>query len=127
MKTLVTICFLTVSAFAQDSVVFRGKPTVRVLTTIESELRQTLDEAAAAKAECVIEQRGKKYFWVSRDNREVLRIDDAKFTYFVLKNGGGYVKVFTGVRDPASKADYVESVSSSEFQVITYWGKVSPR
>ena len=124
MKTLLTLCVLTASAFAQD-VVFRGTPTLRVLTTIEGDVRQQLDQAAGYKNECVIIQRGKKYLWASRDNAEMLRFDDKQFTYFILKGGGGYVKVFTGVRDENAPADYVENVSVQGFPVMTYWGKVN--
>jgi hypothetical protein len=123
MKSLLTLCVLAVSAVGQE-VVFRGTPTVRVYSTPEKDERQQLDQATAYKNECVITQRGKKYFWTSRDNVELRRVDAPQFTYFVHTGGGGYVKVLTGSRKATSApADYIENVTSG-FDVITYWGKV---
>ena len=57
-------------------------------------------------------QRGKKYFWVSRDNAELMRIDAPQFTYFVHTGGGGYVKVLTGSRkETNAPADYIENIT----------------
>lgn len=124
MKILLTLCVFAASAFAQE-VVFRGTPTVRVYATPEKDDRQHLDQATAYKNECVIVQRGKKYFWASRDNAELLRVDAPQFTYFVHTGGGGYVKVLTGSRKSLNApADYIENITSG-FDVITYWGNVA--
>ena len=123
MKNFFTVCLLAVSAFAQD-VVFRGTPKVRVYATPEKDERQQLDQATAYKNECVIVQRGKKYYWASRDNAELMRVDAPQFTYFVHTGGGGYVKVLTGSRkETNAPAYYIENVTSG-FDVITSWGTV---
>jgi hypothetical protein len=111
------------AAFAADEVVFRGVPSVRVSSAPDGDSRQTLDEGAGKKNECVIVRRGKKYLWASRDNAELNRVDSGQFTYFIHARGAGYIKVFNGSRE-ASKApaDYVEHVSV-EFNAITYWGR----
>jgi len=124
MKLLLTLCVAAVSCFAQD-VVFRGRPTVRLFATPDKEQRETLDNDTAYKNECVIIQRGKKYFWSSRDNAELMRIDAPQYTYFIHTGGGGYVKVLTGSRkETKAPADYIESFTRG-FEVVTYWGKVS--
>ena len=124
MKNLLTVCVLAVSAFAQD-VVFRGTPKVRVYATPEKDERQQLDQATAYKNECVIVQRGKKYYWASRDNAEMLRVDAPQFTYFIHTGGAGYVKVLTGSRkDLNAPADYIENIVR-QFEVVTYWGNVT--
>lgn len=124
MKLLLASVLFTVSLIADD-VVFRGVPAVRVLASTDNDVREPLDAAAAQKNECVIVQRGKKYFWASRENAPVTRIDSPQFTYFVHSGGAGYVKVFTGERKAVkAPADYIEHLSRG-FETITYWGRVA--
>lgn len=121
---LFVLCFA--SASAADEVVFRGVPSVRVSAAPDGESRQKLDDAAGKKNECVIVRRGKRYFWSSRENAELTRIDSGQFTYFLHARGSGYVKVFNGSREATkAPADYVEHVSV-EFNAITYWGRALP-
>jgi hypothetical protein len=124
MRLLITALLCTVVALAEDVVVFRGTPQVRTYTTAENETREKLDSEAAIKSECVIVQRGKKYYWASRSNGPVTRIDAPQFTYFVHSGGAGYVKVFTGERKPGATVEYVESITQG-LDVITYWGRAS--
>ena len=107
-----------------DEIIFRGVPTLRVISSIKTDDRQVLEGEAASKAECVIVQRGKKYFWQSRNNIPMTRIDKPGFTYFVQSDGQGYVKVLTGERKATNApADYIENLTNG-FEVITYWGRV---
>jgi hypothetical protein len=107
-----------------DEIVFRGVPNLRVISSTKTDDRQVLDGEAASKAECVIVQRGKKYFWQSRNNAPMIRIDKPQFTYFVQSDGQGSVKVFTGERKLANPpADYIENLTNG-FEVVTYWGRV---
>lgn len=124
MKIILVLMLCTLSVLA-DEVVFQGLPSVRVFATPERDDRQKLDSAAAQKAECIIVQRGKKYFWVSRDNAPLNRVDTPQFTFFIHPNGLGFVKVFTGERKAVNApADYIESFTRG-FEVITYWGRVT--
>src|SRR6476659_9775073 len=122
MRVLIPLFLCAVSLFG-DGVVFRGTPSLRVHSTFEHDERQTLTGDASDKSECVIVQRGKKYFWASRGNEPMTRIDSQQFTYFVHTGGAGYVKIFTGVRDPNSQAEYIEHINQEGFEVVTYWGK----
>jgi hypothetical protein len=112
-------------AVAQESIVFRGTPNVRVFSSAKTDGRETMQGEAADKAECVVVQRGKKYFWASRENVPLVRTDAAQFTFFVHPESGGYVKVFTGDRKAANApADYIEHINRG-FETITYWGRVT--
>jgi hypothetical protein len=124
MRLLIAVFLCTAFALAQDVVVFRGTPHVRVYATAENETREKLDGEAADKSECVIVQRGKKYFWASRNNSPVNRIDGSQFTYFVHTEGAGYVKIFTGERKPGATVEYLESITQG-LDLITYWGRVN--
>jgi hypothetical protein len=110
---------------AQDAVVFRGTPNVRVFSSAKTDGRETIESEAARKAECVVVQRGKKYFWASRENVALVRTDARQFTFFVHPESGGYVKVFTGERKAVdAPADYIEHINRG-FETITYWGRVA--
>lgn len=105
---------------------FRGTPSVRLYASADQEQREKLDGDAAKKNECVIVARGRKYYWASRNNVQMTRIDAAQFTYFVHSGGAGYVKVFTGERRADAPIEYVENITQQGFDVITYWGRANP-
>lgn len=124
MKSLLLMCVCAMAAFGDD-IVFRGTPTLRVFANVDRDERQQLSGDDARKNQCVIVQRGKKYFWASRENIPMTRVDFPTFTYFIHTGGGGYVKVLTGSREKTnSPVDYVENINRG-FEVITYWGKVN--
>ena len=125
MRSVLVLLLCTAAAFSQSIVIFRGIPSVRVVSTPERDDREKLEGEAAQKAECVIVERGKnKYFWQSRNNTPLHRVDTAQFTYFLHTEGLGYVKVFTGQRSAnPSTAEYLESFTRG-LEVTTYWGIV---
>jgi hypothetical protein len=124
MRLFLALALAALSAAAQD-VVFRGTPTVRVLSTTERDDRQQLSGDTAQKAECVIVQRGNKYYWRSRGDAPLNRVDLRGFTYFLHPQGLGFVKVLTGSRkEIGAPADYIESYTQG-FETITYWGRVA--
>ena len=124
-STLALLLFLALPGFA-DEIVFRGLPSLRVISSTDHDERKQLDGDAARDAESVIVQRGKnKYFWQSRNNAPMMRVDTPGFTYFIHTGGLGYVKVLTGERKATNApADYIESFTRG-FDVITYWGRVA--
>lgn len=127
MKILIALTLSAVSLLAADEVVFRGTPTVRLIAGAATESREKLDGEGAKKSECVITVRGKnKYFWASRNNVPMMRVDAPQFTYFIHAGGAGYVKVYNGERKAVNApADYIETISQG-FEVITYWGRAEP-
>lgn len=124
MRFAIAFLLWAMAAWA-DGEVFRGTPSVRLFATFDSETREKLDAESAAKNECVIVAKGKKYYWASRDNGVMNRIDAPQYTYFVHTGGAGYVKVYTGARKPDAPVEYVESLTQG-FEVITYWGRAAP-
>lgn len=124
-KLALPLMLFALSVLADDQVVFRGVPSVRLFSTPERDDRQKLEGEDAAKAECVVVQRGRnKYVWQSRSDAPLNRIDTPQFTYFVHADGLGYIKVYTGERSAnTSSVEYVESITRG-FEVITYWGRV---
>ena len=124
-RTIISLFFCTLAAAAQTQIVFRGIPAVRVFSSADRDDREKLNADEAQKAECVIVQRGRnKYFWHSRNDVPMLRVDTPQFTYFLHSGGSGYVKVYTGERAANKEsAEYVESFTRG-LEITTYWGRV---
>ena len=105
----------TVSTVSQ--VVFKGFPTKKDMSDIEGTEQVSLSEKEGVEYRLVITKQGKKYFWESRENRELLTSRSGEFYNFVEPNGAGYIRI--------AKVEgtfyYMENLSTG-FKNITYWG-----
>jgi hypothetical protein len=113
--------FCAALAFAADEVVFTGIPSARIDADGGQSVRVELSDLGAKKYECRITGKGKKYFWASRGNRELIRSDSGDYTYFISPEGTGYIKIALTKSGPF---DYMEHFSN-ELKTVTYWGKRS--
>lgn len=111
--------FCAILAFAADEVIFAGTPSVRIDADGGQSVRVELSALGAKKYECRIIAKGKKFFWASRGNRELIRSDSGDYTYFISPEGTGYVKV---ALTKSASFDYMESLTA-ELKTVTYWGK----
>lgn len=111
--------------FAQ--VVLDAKPIVKVESGEGATLRQLLSEPDRTKYRVTIIRRGGRYFWTSREDRELLHHLSGAFHYFIEPRGGGYIKVFDAhtlpesLRDPGPRFRYMEHLTFW-LGTITYWG-----
>ena len=119
MIRMAALFFCATLAFGADEVVFGGIPSVRVDVDGLESVRVELSEQGGKKYECRIVGRGKKYFWASRANRELIRSNSGDYTYFVSPEGTGYVKISL---TKGGRFDYMESFTT-ELKTVTYWGK----
>jgi hypothetical protein len=79
-------------------------------------------DQGSKKYECQITRKGKRYYWVSRGNRELIRSNSGDFVYFISPEGTGYIKIHVGAgKEPYS---YMEHLTSG-FKNMTYWGSSS--
>ena len=104
---------------AEEELIFLGSPVVRYDVDGKESIRVDLSDQGSHKYVCRIVGRGKKYFWATRGNRELLRFDAGGFTYFVSPEGSGFIKVAIA---KGADFDYMESFTA-EMKTITYWGK----
>lgn len=111
--------FCAIAAFAAEEVIFSGTPSVRVDADGAQSIRVELSDAGAKKYECRIIAKGKKIFWASRGNRELIRSDSGDYTYFISPEGTGYIKI---ALTKNALFDYMESFST-DLKTVTYWGK----
>jgi hypothetical protein len=90
---------------------------------------ETLSRDKAVNLECVISKIGEVYYWASRENKRMVRIESGAFITFVAMNGSGYVRMIApGMKkavslmgDAETKFDYVEQLLIG-LQSVTYYG-----
>ena len=115
---LLLLLFVAPLTFAQE-LVFTGVPSVRIDADGKQSIKVDLSEQGAEKYTCRITKKGKRYYWASRGDRELIRSDAGDFVYFISMAGTGYVKVHSGTTP--QPFDYMEHLTSG-FTNITYWG-----
>lgn len=123
----VAIGALLFAAPAAAQVVLDVKPTVKVESAEGGTTRTVLGEPARTEPRVTIVKKGERYFWTSREDRELLHHPSGAFHYFISPAGSGYIKVFDSHSLPASLRDggprfrYMEHVTLW-LGTITYWG-----
>ena len=102
-------------------------PTVRVGSSEASTARTVLSEDEQEEFRVVITTRNERYFWISREGRELFHFTSCVYHWFIDPRGGGYVKVQDTsllpelLRDPGPRFRYIEHVTLA-IETITYWG-----
>lgn len=121
--------FLGATAFADQSVVFSGRPSVKISEGGTNRTPEQISKSVAHTLECVISQDGESYYWASRGDVPMVRVDAGAFTTFVAVNGSGYVRVVVPAMKDAARLmsetegrfDYVEHMNIG-LRSITYYG-----
>lgn len=75
-------------------VVLEGRPVARIESAEDGTRHQPLADADREKLRVVIRRQGNRYFWASRENRELERRVSGPFHYFIDRAEGGYVRIF---------------------------------
>ena len=132
MRTI--LCFLWLLSpnmlFGQVETVFRGRPSIQISAAGEDRTVKNLSGVNIDTYTCVISKIGSEYYWASRENTPLTRIDGPAYTMFVATTGAGYVKVLqpeqranASLFDPAAaNYDYVEHILVG-LGSITYYGR----
>lgn len=107
-----TLCFSQ-----QEIVVLNGTPLIQCSSSIEGSQNIQLNEGQQAESRLLITKKGDKYFWSTRQNRELTKHQSGIYTIFLEKNGAGYIKVLKN----EDKVLYMEHMGIG-LQTITYWG-----
>lgn len=124
---LAMICSLNPFSVLADTVVLNGLPTVRVTSSSDSTVRETLPESKQHEFRILITKNGEDYIWVTRDNRQLIHTKSGVHDLFIDPRGGGYIKVLDQEFLPESMQDsraqilYMEHLSLM-LTTITYWG-----
>lgn len=115
---------------AQSRTVFDGVPSFKISEGGLERLPEALPVEAAINLGCVISEIGGRYYWATRQNKELIRRSAGAFITYSAIDGSGYVRVI----DPAFKAlaalvsptesrfDYVEHLLIG-LRSVTYYGR----
>lgn len=121
------LAILIVASPVLAQVVLDAKPTVKVESGEGATSRELLSEPDRTKYRITIIRRAGRYFWTSREDRELVHHASGAFHYFIEPRGGGYIKVFDthtlreSMRDPGPRFRYMEHLTLW-LGTITYWG-----
>jgi hypothetical protein len=125
--TAAVLAMLLVAAPAFAQVVLDAKPTVKVESSEGATSRLLLSDPDRTKYRVTITRRDGRYFWTSREDRELVYHASGAFHYFIEPRGGGYVKVFDtqmlpeSMRDSGPRFRYIEHLTFW-MGTISYWG-----
>lgn len=131
--TLIAVLTMALSAsgaaFQSPATVFKGRPSFKVSEGGLERMPEQIGRERAIKLECVISQIGTSYYWASRENVQLLRVDGGAFITFVAVNGSGYVRMVKPEAKTAAalmsqteeRFDYVEHLVIG-LRSVTYYG-----
>ncbi len=114
---------------ADATVVVEGRPVARVDSSEDATKHGALPEIEREKLKVVIVRKGSRYFWASRENRELERRVSGPFHYFIDRAEGGYVRIFDrstlpeSMRPEGARFEYTEHVPVWR-GTLTFFGTV---
>lgn len=115
---------------SKEVVVFEGVPAVKLQADGKKEnphTPETLTSAKASEYRCVIIKKDGKYYWKSRDNKEMKKNTGGIYITFTRVDGApDYVRimnpVFSGVASQLGDWTYMEHFAHTMIS-LTYWGE----
>lgn len=126
---LAMMLFIPSSTAAQATTVFAGLPQVKISEGGVGRAPENVSGDRAVNFACVISRIGDKYYWASRENKEMIPIAGGAFITFLAVDGAGYVRIVApGMKgavsvmgDTESRFDYAEHALIG-LRSVTYYG-----
>lgn len=119
---IILIIGITLTGYAQSKsnpsmVVVNGLPIKKLMGDIEGCELINLPEEERFTYRLLITKKGNKYYWSSRENKELILSKNSNIYDFVEPEGRGSIRVTI----TEGKCLYMEHLTI-EFKHITYWG-----
>ena len=122
-------CFFTNICNSQ-SLSFNGIPSVKVTEGGIERTAEKIEQSKSFSVACIVKEMDGKYFWETRGNKQLLKIDSGAFILFLAVDGSGYVRLIKpSLKEVASvmsntekNFDYVEHLTLG-LRSVTYYGK----
>lgn len=119
------------SAIAKEVVIFEGVPDMKLQADGKKENPHALEKLSKTKASeyrCVITKKGDKYYWKSRDNKELRRNESGIYITFNRTDGSpDYIRItnptYSSTAATFGDYTYVEHLAHT-LTTITYWGQI---
>lgn len=132
LPPMLSICLLvtvTAGVNAQATTAFKGRPSVKISEGGIERLPEQMSDDRAINLECVISEISGRYYWASRENKELVRVESGAFVTFIALDGSGYVRIVKpSMKSGASllsetekRFDYVEHALTG-LRSVTYYG-----
>lgn len=132
MKKVILTFFLlavSISSFASEQIVFTGIPETKISEGGVERLPEQISSEKAMGLKCTITEIDGKYYWTTRENLELVRVQSGAYVTFLAQNGSGYVRIINPImKEEASlagsteaKFDYVEHLLLG-LKSVTYYG-----
>jgi hypothetical protein len=122
------ILIITTVSHAQSTVSFKGLPLVKISEGGVSRVPENIKRDKAVDLRCIISKISGSYYWTSRENVKLLRIDSGAFSTFLAENGSGYIRMVNPdlknavlMSETEEKYDYVEHLLIG-LRSVTYFG-----
>lgn len=125
------LLFVSSLSSGDSTTVFKGRPILKVSEGGVSRVTESLELSKIVNLKCIISRIGDSYYWASRENTTLLRVDSGTFITYIASNGAGYIRVVNpSMRAAASLMseteeafDYVEHALIG-LRSVTYYGKI---
>jgi hypothetical protein len=123
------LLFVASTLHGQAMTVFKGRPALKISEGGTERTPESVPRDRAVNLECIISKIGEDYYWASRENTRMVRVESGAFITFIAINGSGYVRVVApGMKlsaalmsEAESKFDYVEHILIG-LRSVTYYG-----
>ena len=102
---------------SETTLIYYGQPVKKTETVDSKSSDYALSGKDSKSYEVIIEKRGSKFFWKSRNNIEMKKNTSGIYTIYTAENGSGYVKMTQG-----KDSSYLEHIHQG-LNTITYFGK----
>ena len=120
MKIVLSLLFIllpTIAFSATEVVVLNGIPIVQSKGNIQQSENLKLSEIQQNEYRLLITKKGDDYFWTTRENRPLIKMQSGDISIFIEPGGAGYIRV----SEQNGQVLYLEHMANG-FQTITYWG-----
>jgi hypothetical protein len=124
---ILALCAAPQLVDAQERVVLRARPVSRVISEAASAKRSELPVAERDQNQLLTVERDGRYFWASREDRELQHVFSGIYHLYIDPRGGGYVKILDqrhltpGFKVVGPDIQYLEHVALG-LTTLTYWG-----
>ena len=103
--------------------IFIGTPIARTVLDGEKAQRTMLDSSSQSEFQVIIQKIDDRYFWKTREMKELERRQSGLFVTYQAKDGSGYVRIDSSA-DASSPIGYIEHFHLG-LATLTYQGQVS--
>lgn len=127
---ILSFTFVLPVSTQDEAIVFIGAPEVRMATEgKENGVLEKLSKDKVSEYRCVISKKGDKYYWSSREDKEMEKSESSIYITFTRSDGApDYVRTinptFSKVTAAFGDYGYIEHLTHG-LSSITYWGNVS--